>query len=697
MSAKRKSIQHYRDRGVKTPAVAYLFDRSYVYIPVVAVALLAMLAVIVAGFKDLSAMAAPPEGSSPYRETEPRDFLGMEFAEDIVSKKPEGIDSDDWDSEGPTQPSVLFSAEQCPELGSPPKALITTYEGSGGGLTFTARIFGAGQAKAHFQNTVDTIEDCEDVEDFSSDELTVSHDDTDYSLSRMTFSSSGEEHVLFTAGDAIFEVNVGDDSDVSGGEAADFYADYAVESLNREQWQCLDIDYSSSASQRSFFYGLDSYEGLTHVDELTAETETGELPTPTLTKQGNDSASSVIDTVSEPNSEKPEAPLPDDFESIPENSPDRPELPLEFEKRNDFSADAEYKIPDHNGPGCGWAWSAQVSPIYDESALEHNREVVRTKVQNGLERDAGEYLNSGFSYSLRVLNEEPVITRWNEHVNTVDGIHEDWRWLEEEREALRPLWDRYLANHEEWTTFPDRQDDARDEYEDARQQCIDQRDAVNEWEEEYGEAVENGEAVIEGSEDDGSNAASIAMTGDQESPSDSPSASDEESSEESSGGDDEDSENNGNDGSTEEESSDEPSEEPSSSPTPSPSDDDDEEGNTEDDDSEEDSSDEPSESPSNSPTPSPSDDDDENNGSDDGENNGNGNGNNEESEDAEEEEDLPTVPERPEDCDTMPDRPSILDEERGDEPQPPEVPEGVTVPNSWEDPAGEDDENSDGN
>lgn len=43
----------------------------------------------------------------------------------------------------------------------------------------------------------------------------------------------------------------------------------------------------------------------------------------------------------------------------------------------------------------------------------------------------------------------------------------------------------------------------------------------------------------------------------------------------------------------------------------------------------------------------------------------------------------PDTPERPDGCENEPERPSILDEDRGDEPMPPTIPEDVTIPNSW--------------
>lgn len=615
--SKRKSIQHYRDRGIKAPVIAYLLDKSFVYLPVLAVALLAIVAVIASGVRDLNAMAAPPEDNSPYRETEPRDFLGKQFATDFVQQHPDEIDESDWVAENePMQPRPVFSAEQCSELGTAPNSLLTTYRGEGEGLRVDALIFGAGQAKRYFDDTESIIENCDNVSGFNESTVTASHGDNDYELDYYQFSSGDNDHVVFTAGDAIFEIRSTDSAEVSAGDALDFYAGYAVESMNREQWQCVAIETSYEDYVRSFYHDFESYEGLFLTEPLEAETPVNNLPVPTLTKRGNTDAERSISTVNTPNLEAPEAPLPEDFSSIPENEPDRPQIPLEFETIDEFKDTAYYEIPDYDGPSCGWEWAAQISPVYDEMALEHNREVVRTEVQSDLEQQAGSYLDSSFYYTLRTLNTEPVITRWNEYVNTVNSIHDDWAWLEDEREALRPAWDTYLAEHAEWENFPNLQDAAREEYnadieayeeeldafddevaayeeeldeydeefaeyERERDQCLSDRARVDAWDDNFEDAVRNGDAIIEGE--------------DQPEP-----------------------------------ETDEDGEEIETQP-------------------------------------------------------------------------LPEVPERPEDCQSLPtaptapsepvntavepERPSILDEDRGSEPQPPTIPEGVTVPNSWEDPA----------
>lgn len=44
------------------------------------------------------------------------------------------------------------------------------------------------------------------------------------------------------------------------------------------------------------------------------------------------------------------------------------------------------------------------------------------------------------------------------------------------------------------------------------------------------------------------------------------------------------------------------------------------------------------------------------------------------------------IPEKPAGCSTMPDRPAIVDQAKPAEPQAPDIPEGVTIPDSWEKP-----------
>lgn len=584
--AKRKSINYYKERGIRTPTVAYILDRSYMYLPVLAVALLAMVAIVAAGVRDLNAMAAPPEVDSPYRETEPRDFLGKQFAADLVAQHPDGIDADDWEAESdPIQPHPIYSVEQCPDLGTAPNSLLTTYRGAGDGLRVDTFIFGAGQAKRYFEDVGSILENCDDVSDYNEGTVSAEHNDASYDLDYYEFSDNSHDYTVLTAGDAIFEIRAADDAGASDSEARDFYADYTVESMNREQWRCENIEVDYDDYTRSFFHDFSSYEGYFETESLEAQTPIDNLPSPVLTRNGNDEAENSIQTVNTPNLNEPEAPLPEDFDDLPENEPERPQLPLEFEPVDEFADTAYYEIPDRAGPGCGWEWAAQISPVYDEIALENNREVVRTQVQSELEESANQYVDSGVDYALRTLLEEPVITRWNQHVGTVNAIHEDWTWLEEQRDALWPAWRDYIAAHEEWAAFPGIQEEAREEYnaeldefddiyaeyEEELEQCEAQRDLVDQWDEYYAEAVQDGDAVIEGEDN-------IVEEYDEE---------------------------------------------------------------------------------------------------------------------AEEivERELPEVPERPDDCLSLPsepsepERPAILDEDRGPEPQPPSVPEGVTVPESWEDPA----------
>lgn len=611
-----------------SPLAAFIFDRWYVFGAFCLVAVLVITTVVTQGFRDLDAMAAPPEDDSPYREMEARDFLGKRFVADFVQQHPDEIDSDDWDADDSARtPEPVFSVETCPDLGSVPNSLLTTYRGQGDGLTVLSRVYGAGQARDHFERVRNVLEDCEDVSDLET--FTTS---TDPELAAFSFESGGDEYAVFTAGDVINEVSVGsDDAPVSLSEAVDYYAEYSVESLQREEWVCYDLTPSADDAQRSFFYDYANYEGLYDSEELTNETDISNLPSPALVRDGNDGATSVIRQPENPDSEVPESPLPDDMDEETPREPSRPVIPSEFETQEEFSETAVFEVSDWDGPGCGWSWSAQISPIYDEEAIEHNRNVIMTETQNDVERQAGSYLNRNHDYTLSVLRQDIVITNWNEWVDNVNSIHDSWQWLEEQRDILWEAWETYLANHEEWSSFPDRQDAAQEEYDEAIEQCLNQREEVQEWDDRYREAVESGEAVIEPASFGSSNSSGLvpgritAVPASNEADDDDDDSDDSDSSGNATNDDEDDDGGSSNGGGTNEEEDD-------------------------DDDEEQDSR---------------SDEEDE----------------------EEEEEPLPTVPPRPTDCDTDNiNEPSILSEDRGDEPTAPTVPEGVTVPESWENP-----------
>lgn len=587
---KNKTVEEYREKGAKAPRLSWFLDKTSVYMTFLVVGLLGLAFILYSGYSSFQAMSAPPEDESPYRDTVPTDFLGQRFAADLIQQYPEEHSGgQEWEyDEKPRQARLLGDVNLCPKLdGNISSSLLSSFQGStdDNSIVVHAQIYGAGQARPHFEKIREIIQSCTTTN--------VGTTETDVEFEVLKYADSA----IFTAGDSIVEINVNNENTDNKEDILNFYADYAAESLQSDKWQCKNLTPSIQDRSRSYYFDFDNYEGLYETELLEAETETENLPTPVYVREGNEVATSNINTISQPEKEAPEAPLPDDFKDVPKE-PNRPALPREFEKQDDFSDRAKYEIADIHGPGCGWEWTAQLPPDYDMEVLEHLQDKTIVETQNKLEQNAHDYVFNAFDYSLRVMKQEPIISQWNKYVNTVDSIHESWDWLENERQVLLPRWNEYLEQHRQWRAFPGQQREAQerynglldtyeerlesyeDDYEDYvdnREQCLLQREEVDEWEEEWGERVRNGEALLEGDE------------------------------------------------------------------TPSPS-------------------------------PSQTSEEDE----------------------TEPEEELPVAPERPEDCLTLPSepavpeqptKPSILDESRGSEPQPPAIPEGVTVPDSWENPA----------
>lgn len=639
----KKKIEDYRAQGAKFPLLAWALERGYIFVAFAVAALLISFGTLAEGRDALYDMSAEPEVEDPYQDLETRDFLGKRFAADFVSHAPDTVEDGSWAADDHSNaPTSVYSVEECPHLEEvDSRALLSTYEGTDNDdVDVSVMVFGAGHAKRYYEDATAVLRDCEMVDDFSREETST---DPEFPVAFFN-----ENRAVFTAGDAVFEVGAPED-DLE--DVVDFYAEYASESLQRPEWRCADLTPEREDTQRSFYYDFDGYRGLFQTDVLTNETPIDRLPVPVLTKEGNEEALQTIGRIADPEAEEPEAPLPSDFSDIPDE-PRAPELPREFERVDEFSEEAYYEITDYTGPGCGWGWTSQVSPRYDTDTLNAQREEELTSTRDSVEQSARNYNDDAFHYAIRVMREDPVISRWNEYVDRVDSIHEDWEWLVSEREDLWPDWYQYQLDHEVWREFPGIQEEAQESYDDAVEQCQDMRDAVEEWEDEYGDAVRDGEAVISSavhsSDDEDLPESYVAspVTEDDEdeepesTPSPSPSPSPAPTTQR-------------------------PSPAPSPSPTPrstpstpSPSPTPRSTPTT------------PSPSPSPSPTsPSPSPTETE------------------EPEDEETEEPLPTVPPRPTDCSQMPDEPDILSQDRGDEPQAPSIPDGVTVPYSWDDPA----------
>ena len=186
-------------------------------------------------------------------------------------------------------------------------------------------------------------------------------------------------------------------------------------------------------SSRSIYYDAASFEGLRETTSIDPKVKTDNLPTLKALE---------ADEVANPYAVQPEGPLPVSMQKIPAEAP-KPTIVDAPGTVDSFTKNASYKIQDPIGPGCGWNWSAQQPPVYDDEDLENAKNDTIVRVQNEVNGDAQKYVDSKISWARVTALLTPKLDNWNSYVKTVNSVHSSWDKLVADRNAIRPAWDTY--------------------------------------------------------------------------------------------------------------------------------------------------------------------------------------------------------------------------------------------------------------
>lgn len=473
MTKRKKTLQEYRENGRKIPLIPYLFDRTFPYVAAIfaLVAITSSYIFIKDGLDSLNRIQSDPQEVSPYQNIKAVNSPGMEWGSQLIKIKPPKTKN--WEGTETTKPQHAIDPKVCSYITDIPTSLLSTYVSSGSGIETRVQVYGAGQAAKNFNSYITALESCTSVEIANTKTAGVAKYDDNF---------------IMTMGDAI--VSVSTPNDKTRDELLDFYIDKTETTLKDSQ--CLALDETEKDANRSFFYSEKEYVGLKESKELETTINIDNLPTPTSTK--------ILKINNEYTSE-PESPLPKEFPKIPSKT-EKPNLPKEITEKTAFEGTAIYKIMDENGPGCGWKWSAQTMPQYNEDViLKDKKETIDSK-QKEINDKALKYVTDKLEWSFSVGLTAPKIDEWNTYVNKVNKVHKKWNWLNDEREALRSPWYNYVNAHKDWETFDDRKEKATKEYDRKLEECKAKQDDLDDWEEKWGNMDEENNDEKKAQEDE---------------------------------------------------------------------------------------------------------------------------------------------------------------------------------------------------
>ena len=540
----RKYANYRDDPDIKVPVIRWLMDKWVVYATFAMAAVVIVAVTTAQGNASYRAITATPKKNSPYQDIQSVESPGMKWAKALVSENPASLT--DWTPGTASTPQHPFTSDTCKQ-DEVPSTVLAAYDSKGGGVTVIAQVYGAGQATKQFNTYKDgawnkCFNNMEQVSDAADKGVDAYKFDGGFAI---------------TAGDAIVGVRVGDTS--TRDSLLKHYLNRIQTTLTESG--CVSLASHSEDASRSFFYDPKSYTGFKQTQIIHTKVDISGNSTPLPQK---------LKSVADPEAEEPEAPLPQGFPELPKEAP-KPTLPDEVTTVDDFTSQATYPIKDTSGPGCGWAWSSQKQPVYDEKSLQDTKDKTISSAQSDADQKALDYMKNKHYYSGSMVTYMQQADTWNQYVTQVDAVHEKWTWLTTQRSLIETSWRNYVTEHNSWFTFDDRKQAAKTKYDQESLTCNTANEELKKWEQKYGEAwkKKQEEAAKKG----------ISIT---------------------------------------------PTPAPTATSTPTPT-----------------------------PTASPSSDE---------------------------------VPPPPAGCSTPPERPEILDQSKPAEPQPPTIPDGVTIPNSWPQP-----------
>ena len=168
---------------------------------------------------------------------------------------------------------------------------------------------------------------------------------------------------------------------------------------------------------------------------------------------------------------QPEAPLPENFPTLPEQKQQKPNIPEVSKTRGAFSKEFEYVDPDLEGPGCGWKWHGIAVPKVDEKQLRAKETDLREKTQNEVNQDAVNYVDAKKRETAESLYTSIQILRWNRETDQHNAVYSRWQELNRARAKLKPKWDKYVKDHNDWINFDIVKENARIQYENDLAEC----------------------------------------------------------------------------------------------------------------------------------------------------------------------------------------------------------------------------------
>lgn len=118
---------------------------------------------------------------------------------------------------------------------------------------------------------------------------------------------------------------------------------------------------------------------------------------------------------------------------------EKPTMPTSPSNEPPMKSAIEIRVPDEQGPGCGWEFTGTVSPEYDTAAIDASNDELKIKEVASLNKKADEWSASVTEYWKAVSAYKKASVVYNKYRDDSVAVAEQWA-------PITKSWDTYNAN-----------------------------------------------------------------------------------------------------------------------------------------------------------------------------------------------------------------------------------------------------------
>ena len=203
---------------------------------------------------------------------------------------------------------------------------------------------------------------------------------------------------------------------------------------------CVSLSESASDSVRSPYYDKSDFTGLVESQNVG----------PSIVDPGSSGVSLSVPALAVPSVGEPEGPLPAGFPKLPT----RPQVAVSDEAGLvDFASawrTVSYRVPDDDGPGCGWSWFGQAAPTVDDGMLAGERARLVADAQGDADAAAAALYRDRSAARWRMVSSAQVVAGAGDYNRRVGEVDAARLALADGRAAFYPTWMAYVSAHDAW-------------------------------------------------------------------------------------------------------------------------------------------------------------------------------------------------------------------------------------------------------